>query len=507
MKSSNVRNTTRNILGGFLNRFVTIAVTFLSRTMLIYLLGAEYLGLDSLFASVLQMLNIAELGFSSAVVFNMYKPIATHNTEQICALLKLYRKTYRVIGVVILAAGLILTPLLPYIIKEGIPSELNLYLLYFIFLGNTVAGYWLFAYKKSLFSAHQQERINSNINTAMILAKVTAQFVVIVLFRNYYLYIILMPIATLAENLCISRLSTKLYPEYVCEGTLDKTSLHNITQQIKGLLIQKVCQTSRNSMDNIIVSTYIGLTMVTIYGNYYSIMYAARTVIYCIAKSMAASVGNKIVTNPSEKNHFDMLTFNFLYMWIAGIMAICMLVLYQPFMQLWVGQALLLPDYMATMFSIYFYSLCMIDIISIYATGVGLWWESRFQSAAEVIVNVFLNIILGKYFGVLGIVAATIVSILAIDVIYGSTIIYKNYFKENKIYSFYLEHSKYAVATIVTALMAYTACKQIPVSGIIGLILKAVCAFCISNICFLLIHCRNKTFKNAFHFVKNMLQR
>lgn len=506
MKSSNVKNTTRNIFGGILNRLATIAVTFLSRTMLIYLLGAEYLGLDSLFTSILQMLNIAELGFSSAVVFNMYKPIAAHNTDQICALLKLYRKTYRVIGAVILIIGLALTPLLPYIIKGTIPNGLNLYLLYFIFLGNTVAGYWLFAYKKCLFSAHQRERMNSNINTAIISARLILQFVIIILFRNYYLYIILMPAATLLENLCINILTNKLYPDYVCRGELEKSVLHDIVTQIKGLMIQKMCQTSRNSMDNIIVSAFIGLTMVTIYGNYYSIMYAVRALTYCLAKAMSASVGNQIVTASPEKNHRDMLTFNFLYMWFAAIAASCLLNLYQPFMRLWVGKNLLLPDHIAVMFCIYFYSLCSIDIISVYATGVGLWWESRYQSIAEVLTNVILNIVLGKYYGVFGIVLATIISIAAIDLIYGSTIIYRHYFRKNSVFTFYFEQLKYVCATLLMAAVSYAICEKITTGGMPGLILKALCTLLVSNFCLLLIYHRSLVFKNALRFVKGMLK-
>lgn len=506
MISSNIKNTTGNMIGGYLNRLVTIALTFVSRTMLIYLLGAEYLGLDSLFASVLQMLNIAELGFSSAVVFNMYKPIADHDTDRICALLKLYRKTYRVIGAVILVVGLALTPLLPYIIKEDIPADLNLYLLYFIFLGNTVAGYWLFAYKKSLFSAHQQERINSNINTAMILAKVGAQFIIILLFHNYYLYIILMPIATLLENISVSLLTDKLYPEYVCRGDLERSTLRDIITQIKGLMIQKICQTSRNSMDNIIVSAYIGLTMVTIYGNYYSIMYAARTLTYCAAKSMSASVGNQIVKSTPEKNHQDMLTFNFLYMWLSGIVAICMLTLYQPFMSIWVGEKLMLPDHISVMFCIYYYALCSIDILSVYATGVGLWWEGRYQSIAEAVSNIILNILLGKFFGVFGIVLATILSIVVIDLIYGTTIIYKNYFTDCKIRIFYLEHMKYAAATLLTAVIVSFICQKIPNGGIGNLILKAVYTVLLTNVCLLLFYCKSKTFKNALRFVKHILK-
>ena len=145
------------------------------------------------------MLNIAELGFSSAVVFSMYKPIATNVSKKICALLNLYRTAYRIIGLLILVAGLLFTPFLPRLIKGDIPADLNVYLLYFIFLGNAVVGYWMFAYKKSLLSAHQREDLNVNANTITTLLKTSLQLCFLAEFRDYYLFLLVMPVMSVAE--------------------------------------------------------------------------------------------------------------------------------------------------------------------------------------------------------------------------------------------------------------------------------------------------------------------
>lgn len=66
----------RNIIWGVLNSIVVIVLPFITRTVIIYSLGIEYNGLNSLFQSVLQALSFAELGVGSAMVFSMYKPMA-----------------------------------------------------------------------------------------------------------------------------------------------------------------------------------------------------------------------------------------------------------------------------------------------------------------------------------------------------------------------------------------------------------------------------------------------
>lgn len=99
---SRIQNSLRNIMFGAVNRIVSILFPFIVRTIFIRFLGEEYLGLNSLYSSILQVLNLADLGFASAIVASMYKPIAEGNTDKVCALMNLYRKLYKMIGSIIL---------------------------------------------------------------------------------------------------------------------------------------------------------------------------------------------------------------------------------------------------------------------------------------------------------------------------------------------------------------------------------------------------------------------
>ena len=140
-----------------------ILLPFLFRTVIVYTLGVNYLGLNSLFTSVLQVLNLAELGVGSAMIFSMYKPIAEDDEKKICALMNLYRKYYNIIGLVILIIGILLTPFIPKLINGEVPKEINIYILYIMNLIATVLSYWLLAYRNSVLQAHQRLDVSSKI--------------------------------------------------------------------------------------------------------------------------------------------------------------------------------------------------------------------------------------------------------------------------------------------------------------------------------------------------------
>ena len=127
-----IKNSLRNVTGAIINKFVAIIFPFIIRTIIIYRLGAEYAGLNSLFSSVLQILSLSELGIGSAIVFSMYKPIADEDYEMVGALLNLYRKVYFIIGCFMLVVGLIMVPFLPYLINGSYPADINLYTLYLL---------------------------------------------------------------------------------------------------------------------------------------------------------------------------------------------------------------------------------------------------------------------------------------------------------------------------------------------------------------------------------------
>ena len=110
MKVDRTKRALINISVGLINKIFVTLLPFIIRTIMIYSIGIEYLGLDSLFTSVLSMLSLSELGFSSAVVYSMYKPIAEGSDGKVRGLLTFYKQVYRLVGIIILIAGLVLLP-------------------------------------------------------------------------------------------------------------------------------------------------------------------------------------------------------------------------------------------------------------------------------------------------------------------------------------------------------------------------------------------------------------
>ena len=222
MKIDRTKNATRNIVFGIILKVYQIAIPFLMRTAMIYFMGMQYLGLNSLFTSILQVLNLAELGVGSAMVFSMYKPIVDDDKVTICALMKLYKIYYRFIGLAIAIIGLVLLPFIPKLIHSDLPSGMNIYILYLLNLAATVLSYWLFAYKNSLLQAHQRNDITSKVTLCTNTIQYALQLIVIIFIKNYYLFVTVSLFTQALTNIVTAVVVTKLYPGYNPEGDLDR---------------------------------------------------------------------------------------------------------------------------------------------------------------------------------------------------------------------------------------------------------------------------------------------
>lgn len=506
MKDTRTSNTVRNIVFGLLNRIVNIIFPFIIRSVLIYSMGADYLGLNTLFSSILQILNLAELGLSSAIVYNMYKPVAENNTEMVCALMALYRKLYRAIGLIVLGVGLILIPFLPRLINGSYPSEIHLALVYIIYLINTVISYLFFAYKTAIWNACQKVSTINNISSAIVVIQSLVQVVILLTLHNYYIYIIVMPFCTLLNNIVISRMTEKYYPQYLCRGTVPKEISYSIRRRVKGLVITKVCTTTRNSLDSVFISSMIGLTAVAVYSNYYYIMASIFSITGIIISSMTSSVGNSIVTESVEKNYYDMRKFNFSFSWITGLCTICLLCLFQPFMKLWVGEEMMYNMPIVILFCVYFYSLCLGSVRSAYHDAAGLWWEARYRAILETVMNCVLNYILTLMLGVVGTILSTILSILIINYGYGTSIVFKYYFKGISMKQYYIDHFFYTIITIIVAIVTYEICEILPMENtIVILAVRLLICLVIPNILFLIFYHRNKLFIENITMIRRFI--
>lgn len=511
MKIDRTKNATRNLIMGFINKVVVLLLPFAVRTAFIYSLGSEYLGLNSLFSAILSVLNVAELGFSSAIVFSMYEPIAKNRMDKICALLNYYRSIYRVIGTVIFIGGLALMPFLPKLINGECPDELNIYILFAIYLLNTVASYWFMAYKKSVLEAFQRNdyiSLNDTITTGLTNI---IQLIMLLSWKDihvYYLYVITMLILTVANNYLNSRKVDEIFPDLKCEGKISYAEKKEIKKQVSGLMVSKICFMTRNSFDSIFVSAFISLTMTTIYNNYYYVVNAIVGLMNVITSAMIAGIGNSIAAETEDKNYKDFTVFNFIYMWLSSWATVTLFVLYQNFMVIWVGESLTLPIAAAILFSIYFYALKMCDIRTTYTSAAGLWWENRTRAITETIMNVVLNYLLVQILGVYGIVLATIIPLVLINFGFGAQILFKYYFVNEKITQYFMDNIGYALVTALSAVITYGFSNRFAGNyTVLHLVVRGIICCIIPNLIFYAFYFRSQKFRMAKIWILSKIKR
>ncbi len=503
MKLEVGKNTKRNMIVGLVNKIILLILPFFTKSIINTTLGTEYLGLNSLFSSILSVLTLSELGFSSAMVYHMYKPIAEDDHGKINALLNLYRKAYLVIGLAISLVGIVIIPFLPLLVKGSYPADINIYIIYVIQLLNTALSYFLFGYKQSLLVAYQRDDINSLINLITQGGMQILQLVLLILTRNYYYFIIIMPVFTIANNLWIAYFTKKLFPYAKCEGKLEKDTLKSIKKLVAGSFIQKACATTRNSLDSICISTFVGLAITGIYNNYFIIFNGITVLLSIVGTSLAGGIGNHVVVKSKEENYHELEMIDFLYMQISGWCTVCLLCLSQVFMHFWMGEKLMLSMPTVVLMCVYFYMLKVGDMRGVYYNATGMWWEMRYRSIVETIANLVLNIVLGYFYGVNGIVLATIISLFFFNFLWGATIVFKNYFGSFQLKGYFYYHAKYAVITFIICFISYFISSKIRnQSPVIELIERAVVCILVPTILYLGIYCKTKLFKQSLKMVK-----
>ncbi len=415
MKFERTRNATRNIAFGVLLKCYQIIVPFLMRTVMIHLMGLQYAGLNGLFTSVLQVLNLAELGVGSAMVFSMYKPFAVDDKATICALMKLYRTYYRIIGLVVAVLGMILLPFIPDLCAKDVPEEINIFVLYGFYLFSTVLSYWLFAYKNSLLQATQRNDVSSKIAIAINSFQYVIQIIVLYLSRNYYYFVIVALLSQVISNITTAFVVSNIYPEYKPYGEVDRCIKEDITKKIKDLFFIKVGSVVVDSVDTLVISAFLGLNILAIYQNYFLVMNSVYGVVCIVFASITAGIGNSFVTETIEKNYSDFKVLTFIMSWIICVCCSCFIGLYQAFIKIWVGEKQLLGFGMVLLFCLYFYVREMAMIWATVKDAVGLWHKDRYRALIGAGVNLVLNISLVRMIGLYGILISTIVSVFFVS--------------------------------------------------------------------------------------------
>lgn len=520
MEFNKTLNSKRNIIWGWFNRIVKIITPFLFRTVLIKKLGIEYLGINSLFNSILGILSLAELGFDAAVVSIMYKYVAEDKKDEISILLNFLKKTYFCVGSIIIIVGGVLIPFLPHLIKDinSVPNDINIYFVYIIFLLNSAVSYFFGGYKNSIFNSYQRVDIISNIYTFILLTSFLTQVFIIIVFKNYSLYIITMPVFTIINNLIIVIMANKYYPELKPKGKLGENDRQELIKKIKGAFFTKIGSVLSYSFDNIIISSFLGITLLAKYTNYFYLISAVQGFLTVINVSIQPIIGNLIYTKSVEENYSYLTRLTFIYNWIVSFCCCCFIMLVQPFVVIWLGKDYQLPTSIVYSLTFSFYFSTFDSILGIYKAAKGIWWEDRYRCFIAGIVNLVLNYSIAvvlqnksPYYVLLGVSISTFVSSACIGTPWATFVTFKIYFKTGlknytiRIFQFFLV--SIMVCSIVIPIWSLFSPLLSNMNKIFTFIIQLVYVTLFFNLFMYLCYFKTNVFKNSKQFLAERIAR
>ena len=505
MKLERTKNATRNVVFDGTLETVNMLFPFVIRSVMLYYLGTEYLGLNGLFKSILSFLNLAELGVGSAMVFSMYNPIAEDDTKTICALLRLYRTIYRIIGLAVAAVGLLLMPFLHNLIKGDIPSGMNLYVLFLMNLGNTVLTYWLFAYKSSLLQAHQRRDVISKVSLLLRLTEYILKIPILIFTRNYYLYLAIQLLCQVAINLLTAACASKMYPQYVPDGKLPKEKTKDIFHRVRDLFTAKLSATVFDAADTLVISAFMGLTILALYQNYYFIITALRMILVVFLNACMAGVGNKLVMESKEANYRDLEKISLLFLWILCVSSSMLLCMYQPFIHVWMGEDNLLAAGLVICFTIYYYSMGANKLINMFKDAAGIWRIDRWRPLTAALANLTLNLITVRWLGLYGVLLSSVVSIVFIQIPWLFRNLFREVFPRQFIGKYIRLFCGMTAVALISCVVSWFVCGLFSVNVWPTLFLNAAVSFLIPNLFCLAVYGRNPVFRESLSQLKRTL--
>ena len=505
MTEGRIKNSVRNISYRFVSQVASIVLKFVSRTIFIYILGVEYLGINGLFSEILQMLSLADLGFGTAMVYSMYKPLAEHDEKRLTQLVALYKKIYTIIAITITVIGISLVPFLKYLVNmdKDIPYLKVYYLLY---LANTVSSY-LVVYKTCILNADQKNYLISKYNTIFNFISLIVTSAFLLLTHNFMIYLIVQVAVTYANNFYVSHIAEKQYP-YINDKVekLSKEEGKQIFQNVKSVFIYKVANTLVGSTDNTLISVLIGTIAVGFYSNYCMIVNNITLLINIIFSSVTASIGNMVVEENKKKSYDVYCLMQFMSFLMSSVAITVTYLVINDLINVWLGEKFVLEQLVsfAIVLNMYF-SVVLMPIWS-YREATGMYLQTKYVMVATAVVNLVVSVILGKMIGLAGILFATSIARISTYFWYEPKLLFEQFFGK-RVWNYYKDIIKNIVVTFTVATICSLVFQKFVVISWGDFFFKAVSVSICALILTIVLYCKDPSFRVIMSMTTGLLKR
>jgi len=501
-----VKQTYRNVVMNGSYYLIKTILAFVVRTVFIYTFGMEYLGLNSLFANILAVLSLAELGIGSAIVYCMYKPMAIGDYKQVNSLMHLYKKFYAIIAVAIAVVGVAIIPILPLIVGE-VSTGINITVVYAITLANVVISYFM-AHRRALLLTSQNKYIESIIGIVTNIICVGLQFLAILVFKNYYLYVGCVIVSTLFDSIIVYIVTKRKFP--LISGNaepLDGKIKKQIRKNTSAIVCHRVGGVVLTSTDSLVIQLVLSdLIILARYSNYWLIYATIITILTFVLDAFQGSIGNLIAQSDEQHGYDVFKKLNFGFMWMVSFCTISMACLSNTFIaNMWGQENVWDMQFVIVMVACFFVNMSR-QLSYYFKISAGLFRPDRFAPIIEAILNIIISVVLVYFFGVTGVVLGTMISCLLVPFWNIPRILFKDYFKKG-IIEYWKQLAFYAFTTILVGVVTYLICSRISDIGFGHMFAKfAICAV-VPNVLFAVCYCWTPEFKYFLGLLKGIFRK
>ena len=475
-----------NMFTGMIGYGVNTVVGFVCRIIFVRTLSADYLGVSGLFSNVLSMLSLAELGISSAIIYALYKPIAQDDEKKITAIMSFYKKAYALIGIVVAIIGLALLPFLDIIINEPPAIKENLYFLYLLYLFNTVISYF-FSYRASLLTAMQRQYIVSGYSYLVTIGQSVLQIIFLILTHEYLPYLIIQIIGSILYNIWVSRKASKDYPYINNKNVepLSKQETISLLKNVKALAVNKLSAVLVNSTDNIAITYFTGIGAVGYASNYTLLSSTLGGIIGQVFNALPGSVGNLNATADEEGRYKFFKVLNLMNFWLFGWGAIGIALVSSDLVKLLYGAEYVLAVKIPLIIAINSFTIGMLQASYTYKSTLGLFRYGQYLLFFTGIINLFLDVVFGRIWGVFGIYLATLVARLCTNLWYEPYAVYRYGLKKSPIL-YFIRYVYYLFVLGIAGGVSWLFCGLCNFSIIGNVLVKIVICSMIPNVVFVI---------------------
>ena len=501
---SRTENSIINSAMSIVTQVLTVVLNFAVKTVFIKMLSDEYLGVNGLFTNIITMLSLADLGIGIAIPYSLYKPLAKKDEHKINVLMNFYKKVYTIIGIAVLLIGLSLTPFLGLIIKDIPKNVPHLSLIYILFVIHSASSYF-FVYKKFLIDSDQKGYITSRIIFTFSTLLSIIQIILLVTTKNYILFLLSSIILVIIQNIYISSKANKLYPfiKNKTDEKLEKEDMEGIKKNVSSLFIYKVGTVIMNGTDNIIISKFIGLIIVGFYSNYVLIINSITTVLNQIFNAITSSIGNLVVTTNKKRSKEVYDNLNFANFWLYALFGVCIIVLINPFINIWIGKKYVMGFSIVFLLVLNFYVLGMQSVTNSFRNAYGLFWIAKYRPIIMVIINIVISVGLVQFIGIEGVLIGTLVSRLVTTAWLDPYIVHKYGFEISP-KSYYIDYLKYLVIFIAISIILNYFVSMVAINNIFILILIAILVVISVNVILVLLFFKTSEFNYFYDKIKKI---